>query len=331
MNRRRIVFVVAAAMAFAAAGIARADQYGSDSAPTHITWQMQPTQSPKSSVPTVKDYYQSHIEAWVEGASRCHARRHVQQHRHQRQHDADAGAGRRRARARLRDARFVLPQPVLSVPAAARSLLRRRSGGRLRRLRPQRHARTGRKTEGAVGQYRCARAVLSQGPGREPAEDVGRADRAGGGTVEARTDRLPVPRRPRRRRRDGAPADVLGAGRRTGRCRRQAGVRRGQQSRRDAEPARVPQAHRRHRRQSQPGGELQVRGRSLSRDPARQGRDVPRRQLDGQAAARARRQERLGYRADPADGARRSRSPQPVAGPMPCSRRMRRSRPSSST
>src|ERR1700739_222200 len=42
-----------------------ADQYGSDSAPIHLTWQMQPTQSPKSSVPAVKDYFQSHIEAWA--------------------------------------------------------------------------------------------------------------------------------------------------------------------------------------------------------------------------------------------------------------------------
>ncbi len=49
----------------AASGVAHADQYGPDSAPLHITWQMQPTQSPKSSVPTVKDYYQSHIEAWA--------------------------------------------------------------------------------------------------------------------------------------------------------------------------------------------------------------------------------------------------------------------------
>jgi multiple sugar transport system substrate-binding protein len=42
-----------------------ADQYGSDSAPIHLTWQMQPTQSPKSSVPSVKEYFQSHIQAWV--------------------------------------------------------------------------------------------------------------------------------------------------------------------------------------------------------------------------------------------------------------------------
>jgi multiple sugar transport system substrate-binding protein len=61
----RIVLASVCAMQFALDGPARAAQYGSDSAPIHITWQMQPTQSPKSSVPTVKDYYQSHIEAWV--------------------------------------------------------------------------------------------------------------------------------------------------------------------------------------------------------------------------------------------------------------------------
>ena len=242
-----------------------------------------------------------------QGASRRHARRHVQQHRHQRQHDADAGAGHLRPDARLRDARLVLPQPLLSVPAAARSLLWLRSGERLRRLCPQRHARTGRETEGAVGQYRCARAVLPQGPRRESAENMGRADRAGGGAVEAWADRLPVSRRARRRRGDGAPADVLGAGRRTRRCFRQAGVRRRQESRRHAEPARISQTHHRLRRQPRPRRELQVRGRSVPGDPARQRRDVPRRQLDGQATARPRRQERLGRRADPADDAGRSR------------------------
>ena len=65
MTTRRIVLASIGAMAFAWNGTARADQYGSDSASIHITWQMQPTQSPKSSVPTVKDYYQSHIEAWA--------------------------------------------------------------------------------------------------------------------------------------------------------------------------------------------------------------------------------------------------------------------------
>jgi multiple sugar transport system substrate-binding protein len=65
MDRRRIVFAVLGVIACAPIHIARADQYGSDSAPIHITWQMQPTQSPKSSVPSVKDYYQSHIKAWV--------------------------------------------------------------------------------------------------------------------------------------------------------------------------------------------------------------------------------------------------------------------------
>jgi multiple sugar transport system substrate-binding protein len=65
MDRRRVVLAVVAAMAFVPTGIVRADQYGLQTAPIHITWQMQPTQSPKSSVPTVKDYFQSHIEAWV--------------------------------------------------------------------------------------------------------------------------------------------------------------------------------------------------------------------------------------------------------------------------
>ncbi len=65
MTTRRILLVSIGAIAFALSGTARADQYGPDSAPIHITWQMQPTQSPKSSVPSVKDYYQSHIEAWI--------------------------------------------------------------------------------------------------------------------------------------------------------------------------------------------------------------------------------------------------------------------------
>jgi multiple sugar transport system substrate-binding protein len=65
MIGRRLVLAVFSVMTLVQIGIARADQYGSDSAPIHITWQMQPTQSPKSSVPTVKEYYQSHIEAWV--------------------------------------------------------------------------------------------------------------------------------------------------------------------------------------------------------------------------------------------------------------------------
>jgi multiple sugar transport system substrate-binding protein len=62
---RQIMLATIGFMALATGGIARADQFGSDSAPIHITWQMQPTQSPKSSVPSVKEYYQTHIEAWV--------------------------------------------------------------------------------------------------------------------------------------------------------------------------------------------------------------------------------------------------------------------------
>jgi multiple sugar transport system substrate-binding protein len=65
MISRPMVLAVFGVMALLHIGIARADQYGSDSAPIHLTWQMQPTQSPKSSVPSVKDYYQSHIEAWA--------------------------------------------------------------------------------------------------------------------------------------------------------------------------------------------------------------------------------------------------------------------------
>ena len=51
MNAWRIARVSIGALALALSVTARADQYGSDSAPIHITWQMQPTQSPKSSVP----------------------------------------------------------------------------------------------------------------------------------------------------------------------------------------------------------------------------------------------------------------------------------------
>jgi multiple sugar transport system substrate-binding protein len=65
MTTWQIVLASIGTMAIALNDSARADQYGSDNAPVHITLQMQPTQSPKSSVPTVKDYYQSHIEAWV--------------------------------------------------------------------------------------------------------------------------------------------------------------------------------------------------------------------------------------------------------------------------
>jgi multiple sugar transport system substrate-binding protein len=65
MKAWRIARISIGILALALSVNARADQYGSHSAPIHITWQMQPTQSPKSSVPAVKDYYQSHIEAWV--------------------------------------------------------------------------------------------------------------------------------------------------------------------------------------------------------------------------------------------------------------------------
>src|SRR5271168_5255430 len=64
MKRREIIRASIGAVGVALGGTARADQYGSDSAPVHITWQMQPTQSPNSSVPAVKEYYKSHIEAW---------------------------------------------------------------------------------------------------------------------------------------------------------------------------------------------------------------------------------------------------------------------------
>ena len=65
MTAWRIALLSIGVVVFTPAVTARADQYGSDSAPIHITWQMQPTQSPKSSVPSVKDYFQSHLEAWV--------------------------------------------------------------------------------------------------------------------------------------------------------------------------------------------------------------------------------------------------------------------------
>jgi ABC-type glycerol-3-phosphate transport system substrate-binding protein len=65
MTVLNIVLASIGTLALALTGTAFADQYGADSAPIHITWQMQPTQSPKSSVPAVKDYFQSHIEAWA--------------------------------------------------------------------------------------------------------------------------------------------------------------------------------------------------------------------------------------------------------------------------
>jgi multiple sugar transport system substrate-binding protein len=65
MRRRQIIGASIGMIAGALGGTARADQFGPDSAPIHITWQMQPTQSPKSAVPAVREYYQSHIEAWA--------------------------------------------------------------------------------------------------------------------------------------------------------------------------------------------------------------------------------------------------------------------------
>ena len=65
MRRRQIIGASISMIAGALGGTARADQFGSDSAPIHIAVQMQPTQSPKSAVPAVREYYQSHIEAWV--------------------------------------------------------------------------------------------------------------------------------------------------------------------------------------------------------------------------------------------------------------------------
>ena len=65
MQPRRIALFLIGSFVLALTVGARADQFGADSAPIHITWQMQPTQSPKSSVPGVRDYYQTHIEAWV--------------------------------------------------------------------------------------------------------------------------------------------------------------------------------------------------------------------------------------------------------------------------
>jgi multiple sugar transport system substrate-binding protein len=65
MTMRRIVLTSIVAVAVTLNCPARADQYGSDDAPIRITWQMQPTQSPKSSVPAVRAYFQSRIEAWA--------------------------------------------------------------------------------------------------------------------------------------------------------------------------------------------------------------------------------------------------------------------------
>ena len=65
MRMWRTVCATLSVLVPAVGGTVHADQFGSDNAPIHITWQMQPTQSPKSSVPAVRDYYQSHIETWV--------------------------------------------------------------------------------------------------------------------------------------------------------------------------------------------------------------------------------------------------------------------------
>ena len=65
MQPRRIALFLIGSFVLALTVGAHADQFGADSAPIHITWQMQPTQSPKSSVPGVRDYYQAHIAAWV--------------------------------------------------------------------------------------------------------------------------------------------------------------------------------------------------------------------------------------------------------------------------
>jgi multiple sugar transport system substrate-binding protein len=43
----------------------RADQFGPDNAAIAITWQAQPSQSPRSASPVVKDYYQAKLEAWA--------------------------------------------------------------------------------------------------------------------------------------------------------------------------------------------------------------------------------------------------------------------------
>ena len=65
MNRRQVLCAATGVLASAFARGARADQFGADNAPIRITLQMQPTQSPKSSVPSVKEYYQTHMDAWA--------------------------------------------------------------------------------------------------------------------------------------------------------------------------------------------------------------------------------------------------------------------------
>jgi multiple sugar transport system substrate-binding protein len=43
----------------------RADQFGPDNAAITITWQAQPSQSPRSASPVVKDYYTARLDAWA--------------------------------------------------------------------------------------------------------------------------------------------------------------------------------------------------------------------------------------------------------------------------
>ena len=52
MTAWRLMLALIGIVAFALSGTARADLYGSSDAPIHIAWQMQPTQSPKSSGPS---------------------------------------------------------------------------------------------------------------------------------------------------------------------------------------------------------------------------------------------------------------------------------------
>ena len=123
MNTWRIARVSLGVLALALSVTARADQYGAENAPIHITWQMQPTQSPKSSVPSVKDYYQSHIEAW--------AKAHPDVMLDVTFNSTDINASMTRMQEQATSGRtpdfamleLVLPQPILPVPAAARSIL----------------------------------------------------------------------------------------------------------------------------------------------------------------------------------------------------------------
>ena len=63
-----IKLALAAAVTFtalAATSPVRADVYGADNAPVTITWQAQPSQSPRSASPVVKAYYNSRLKAWA--------------------------------------------------------------------------------------------------------------------------------------------------------------------------------------------------------------------------------------------------------------------------